>query len=62
MKGYGEVRRRMFAHLERLLAATLAAAERHDIPAATQLARDYRALVLSGPEGEVRAEALTAPR
>jgi indolepyruvate ferredoxin oxidoreductase beta subunit len=62
VKGYGEVRRRMFAHLERLLAATLAAAERHDIPAATQLARDYRALVLSGPEGEVRAEALTAPR
>jgi indolepyruvate ferredoxin oxidoreductase beta subunit len=63
VKGYGDVRRRMTAHLERLLAATLTAAERAsrdgaDFGAAARLARDYRVLVLSGPEGEARAEVL----
>jgi indolepyruvate ferredoxin oxidoreductase beta subunit len=63
VKGYGDVRRRMTAHLERLLAVTLAAAERAsrdgaDFSAAARLARDYRVLVLSGPEGEAKAEVL----
>jgi hypothetical protein len=65
VKGYGDVRRRMTAHLDRLLAATLAAAEQAsrnggDFASATQLAREYRTLVLSGPDGEARAEALAA--
>jgi hypothetical protein len=63
VKGYGEVRRRMTAHLERLLSVTVAAAERAsrdraDFGAATRLAHDYRVLVLSGPEGEAKAEVL----
>jgi indolepyruvate ferredoxin oxidoreductase beta subunit len=63
VKGYGDVRRRMMAHLDRLLAATLAAAERAsregaDYSEARRLAREYRTLVLSGPDGEVKAEAL----
>jgi indolepyruvate ferredoxin oxidoreductase beta subunit len=63
VKGYGEVRRRMTAHLERLLSATLAAAEAASregagFAAATRLARDYRVLVLSGPDGEAKAEVL----
>jgi indolepyruvate ferredoxin oxidoreductase beta subunit len=63
VKGYGDVRRRMTAHLERLLSATLAAAEHAsregaDFSAATRLAGDYRVLVLSGPEGEAKAEVL----
>jgi indolepyruvate ferredoxin oxidoreductase beta subunit len=63
VKGYGDVRRRMTAHLERLLASTLAAAEKAareggDFTAAARLARDYRVLVLSGPEGEAKAEVL----
>jgi indolepyruvate ferredoxin oxidoreductase beta subunit len=63
VKGYGDVRRRMTAHLDRLLSSTLAAAEQAsrdgtDFTAATRLARDYRTLVLSGPDGEVKAEAL----
>ena len=65
VKGYGDVRRRMTAHLDRLVASTLRAAEHAsragaDFSAATQLARDYRTLVLSGPDGEVKAEALAA--
>jgi indolepyruvate ferredoxin oxidoreductase beta subunit len=65
VKGYGDVRRRMTAHLDRLLSSTLAAAERasregDDFSAAARLARDYRTLVLSGPDGEARAEALAA--
>jgi len=67
VKGYGDVRRRMAAHLDRLLASTLAAAEEAsregaDFTAATRLARDYRLLVLSGPEGEAKAEALADSR
>jgi len=65
VKGYGDVRRRMCAHLDRLLALALAAAEQAsreggDFSDATRLARDYRVLVLSGPDGEVKAELLTA--
>lgn len=69
VKGYGDVRRRMTAHLDRVLAATLAAAEKAlrdgacesaDFSQATRLARDYRLLVLSGPDGERKAEALAA--
>jgi indolepyruvate ferredoxin oxidoreductase beta subunit len=65
VKGYGDVRRRMTAHLDRLLSATLTAAERAardgaDFTSATRLARDYRTLVLSGPDGETKAEALAA--
>lgn len=64
VKGYGEVRRRMAGHLDRLLLLALAAAEEATregagFGEATRLARDYRTLVLSGPEGEVKAEALT---
>ena len=65
VKGYGDVRRRMCAHLDRLLALALAAAEQAsrgggDFSDAARLARDYRALVLSGPDGEAKAELLTA--
>jgi indolepyruvate ferredoxin oxidoreductase beta subunit len=65
VKGYGDVRRRMTAHLERLLTVTLAAAEKAardggDFGTAARLARDYRTLVLSGPDGEAKAEALAA--
>jgi indolepyruvate ferredoxin oxidoreductase beta subunit len=63
VKGYGEVRRRMFAHLERLLAVSLAAAEAAsrggaDFSVATRLAHDCRTLVLSGPDGELKAATL----
>ena len=63
VKGYGDLRRRMRAHLDRLLSATVTAAEQAsrenmDFGAATRLARDYRVLVLSGPEGEAKAEVL----
>jgi indolepyruvate ferredoxin oxidoreductase beta subunit len=65
VKGYGDVRRRMAGHLERLLSHTLAAAERASASGggftdATRFARDYRTLVLAGPEGEARAEALAS--
>jgi len=65
VKGYGEVRRRMSAHLDRLLTMTLAAAERAsregaDFTEPARLAREYRTLVLSGPEGEAKAEALAS--
>jgi indolepyruvate ferredoxin oxidoreductase beta subunit len=67
VKGYGDVRRRMTAHLDRLVAATLRAADQAsragaDFSAPSQLARDYRTLVLSGPDGELKAEALAASR
>jgi indolepyruvate ferredoxin oxidoreductase beta subunit len=65
VKGYGDVRRRMMAHLDRLLGVTLAAAERasrdgRNYSEPTRLAREYRTLVLAGPEGEEKAEALAA--
>jgi indolepyruvate ferredoxin oxidoreductase, beta subunit len=64
VKGYGDVRRRMCAHLDRLLALALASAEQAsrqggDFSDAARLAHDYRALVLSGPDGEAKAELLT---
>jgi indolepyruvate ferredoxin oxidoreductase beta subunit len=64
VKGYGDVRRRMCAHLDRLLALVLgaaAAASRAggDFSDAARLAREYRVWVLSGPEGEAKAEQLT---
>ena len=55
--------------LERLLAATLASAQKAlrdgacesaDFSEATRLARDYRTFALSGPEGEAKAQALAA--
>jgi indolepyruvate ferredoxin oxidoreductase beta subunit len=67
VKGYGDVRRRMHAHLDRLLRATLAAAQKalrdgacegSDFGEATRLAHDYRVLALSGPEGEAKARDL----
>ena len=66
VKGYGDVRRRMSGHLDRLLALTLTAAEEasragRDFTAAMQLAKDYRLLVLAGPDGEARAAALASP-
>jgi indolepyruvate ferredoxin oxidoreductase, beta subunit len=65
VKGYGDVRRRMSGHLDRLQALVLSAAEKAsreggDFSAAARLAREYRTLVLSGPEGEAKAESLTA--
>jgi indolepyruvate ferredoxin oxidoreductase beta subunit len=59
VKGYGDVRRRMLAGLDALLGALLAAARR-DAVAAARLAGVYRTLVLKGPDGEARAQALTA--
>jgi len=62
VKGYGDVRRRMVAHFERLLASTTRAAAleapggRFD--AARGLAARYRTLVLQGPDGEPGAVAL----
>jgi indolepyruvate ferredoxin oxidoreductase, beta subunit len=58
VKGYGDVRRRMCAHVDRLLGGALDLAERGDVRGAAALAREYRTLVLSGPDGETRAERL----
>lgn len=65
VKGYGDVRRRMCGHLDRLQALVLGAAEKAsreggDFSDAARLAREYRTLVLSGPDGEAKAESLTA--
>jgi indolepyruvate ferredoxin oxidoreductase beta subunit len=65
VKGYGDVRRRMAGRLDRLLAHTLALAGQAsvnggDVAHATRFARDYRLLVLAGPEGEARADALAS--
>ena len=65
VKGYGDVRRRMSAHLDRLLTLVLGAAqtasrEGGDFSNAARLAREYRTLVLSGPDGETKAESLAA--
>ena len=65
VKGYGDVRRRMCEHLERLQILVLAAAESAsregaDFSGAARLARDYRTLVLAGPDGEAKAESLSA--
>jgi hypothetical protein len=63
VKGYGDVRRRMAGHFDRLLAGTLAAAEREaaageGFNVARALAARYRTLVLQGPDGETQAAAL----
>jgi indolepyruvate ferredoxin oxidoreductase beta subunit len=59
VKGYGDVRRRLVAVFEAALAITLRAAET-DTRLATALASRLRGLVLEGPDGESRAEALAA--
>jgi indolepyruvate ferredoxin oxidoreductase beta subunit len=56
VKGYGDVRRRMMAVHEQILAAVLRAAahEAAGAPVATGLAARLRQLVLAGPDGEAR--------
>lgn len=63
VKGYGDVRRRMVAHFDRLLETVTRLAERHaanggDFEVARLLALRYRTLVLQGPESEAAATAL----
>ena len=62
VKGYGEVRRRMTAVFDDLLASAFRAAElstaRGDVTIARNLARRYRARVREGPDGEAEAAAL----
>jgi len=64
VKGYGDVRRRMTAHFDRLLEAVLRTAERESrggsFEASTSLAGRYRTLVLQGPDSETAAIALAA--
>jgi indolepyruvate ferredoxin oxidoreductase beta subunit len=61
VKGYGDVRRRMAGHLDRLLAAVLhAATAGGGLEGARTLAARYRTLVLQGPDGEAQAVALAA--
>jgi len=65
VKGYGDVRRRMAAHFDRLLDAVMRAAEREaaaggKFEASRSLASRYRALVLQGPDSEAAAVALAA--
>ena len=64
VKGYGDVRRRMAAHLDHLLDVVIRAAERdaasgQTFEASRSLASRYRTLVLQGPEAEAAAAALT---
>ncbi len=65
VKGYGDVRRRMAAHFDRLLDAVMRTAEREaaaggTLEASRSLAARYRTLVLQGPESEAAAAALAA--
>jgi indolepyruvate ferredoxin oxidoreductase beta subunit len=65
VKGYGDVRRRMTACFDALLAgvlrgATLEAARGEGFGVSTRLAERGRTLVLQGPPGEVEALALSA--
>ena len=65
VKGYGDVRRRMVGHFDRVLETVLRLAEREaatggDFEASRSLAARYRTLVLEGPESEARAAALAA--
>ena len=57
VKGYGDVRRRLLAVFDAALAVSLRAAD-VDTGFATALASRLRGLVLEGPDGESRAEAL----
>jgi indolepyruvate ferredoxin oxidoreductase beta subunit len=59
VKGYGDVRRRLVGVFDVALATVLRAAEA-DVSFATALASRLRMLVLEGPDGESRAEALAA--
>jgi indolepyruvate ferredoxin oxidoreductase beta subunit len=61
VKGYGDVRRRMTALFDDLLATTLAAATQESsrgngFPVSTAFAATYRRLVLKGPDGEAEAK------
>lgn len=63
VKGYGDVRRRLVAVFDAALEAALRTAEAEarggaDASLSTTLASRLRALVLEGPDGESRAEAL----
>ena len=63
VKGYGDVRRRMAAHVDRLLDSVMHAAECEaanggGFEASRELAARYRTLVLQGPDAEARAVAL----
>ncbi|HKB24685.1 MAG TPA: indolepyruvate oxidoreductase subunit beta family protein [Methylomirabilota bacterium] len=65
VKGYGDVRRRMTGHFDRLLEGVERAAEREaanggGFEGARTLAARYRTLVLQGPDGEAEAAALAA--
>ena len=65
VKGYGDVRRRMAGHFDRLLEAVLRTAEREaaaggKFEASRSLAARYRTLVLQGPDSEAAAVALAA--
>jgi indolepyruvate ferredoxin oxidoreductase beta subunit len=57
VKGYGDVRRRLLAVFDAALAVSLRAAD-VDAGFATALASRLRGLVLEGPDGESRAEAM----
>jgi indolepyruvate ferredoxin oxidoreductase beta subunit len=63
VKGYGDVRRRMVALFDELVAAALKAAAlegERGAPVATALAARFRVLVLQGPDGEAQAVAVAA--
>jgi len=64
VKGYGDVRRRMTALFDELLAtamdaATLESRRGDSFELATVLAATFRRLVLQGPDGETEARQLT---
>jgi indolepyruvate ferredoxin oxidoreductase, beta subunit len=63
VKGYGDVRRRMTALFDDLLATAMTAARdessrRHGFPVSTAFASTYRRLVLKGLDGETEARSL----
>jgi hypothetical protein len=65
VKGYGAVRRRMFALLDELLTTLARITERdrgsgQGPDAARAFVRRYRELVLEGPDGEAQATAIAA--
>jgi indolepyruvate ferredoxin oxidoreductase beta subunit len=65
VKGYGDVRRRLAAHFDRLLESVLRTAEHEaatggKFEASRSLATRYRTLVLQGPDSEAAAVALAA--
>jgi len=65
VKGYGDVRRRMAGHFDRLLESVLRTAEREaatgeKFEASRSLASRYRTLVLQGPDSEAAAVTLAA--